>query len=84
MFFINIKETIKSKLFTFFSNPEIVALTFASNFGAAKASSKSFNYSFKRCPHSLDRFCPCRPPCLGKISQLETVSTCCRCLAMTV
>ena len=41
MFFMNIKEIIKSKLFTFFSNPEIIDLTFEFNFGPAKASSKA-------------------------------------------
>ena len=38
---MNIKETMKSKLFTFFSNPEIIDLTFEFNFGPAKASSKA-------------------------------------------
>ena len=41
MFLNYIKETMESKFFTFFSNPEIVALIFGFNFGAAKASCKA-------------------------------------------
>ena len=82
MFFMNIKETKKSKLFTFFSNSEIIALTSESNFGIAKASSKAVTIASSDVHTAF-----MDPPLLSTMSwkaffNRRQFSTCSKCLAM--